>query len=359
MKITSVEVVPVVVPDAVPGWLDEAYAVIALVRTDDGLEGVGLAGTSRPLFFKTLVAGVCELADLVLGAPVHEPERLHSLIVPPDSFFGPGGVLPMAASVIDTAVWDLIARSANQPLWRLLGGMSDQIRCYDSHSLPPGGTLDELQEAAQRSLSAGHRAMKLRLGPHRDATPADIVTRVQAVRDVIGPDIDLMLDINQAWTPVHTIRVLHQLEPLELAWVEDPTRMSDVDGQAAITAATSIPICAGEYQSGLTPLLDLLKARAVDILMVDLMHVGGITPFRHIASTATLFNTPLVSHLFPEIFAHLLAAIPNGYMVEDMPWTARLFQQTPPLRDGHLHLPTTPGLSLTPNHPYLHQHRAW
>jgi L-alanine-DL-glutamate epimerase-like enolase superfamily enzyme len=359
MRIEAVEILPVVVPDALPGWLDEAYLVVAVVRVEGGLEGVGVAGSSRPLFFRTLVAGVQELADQVIGLPINEPERLHARLVPPNSFFGPGGVLPMAACAIDTAVWDLIAKAANQPLWRLLGGMSDRIRGYDSSSLVPDASLEDLRGAAKRSLAAGYRAMKMRLGPDLSASPEDVFTRVSAVREVIGPDIELMLDLNQAWSPVRTLRVLRRLEELELAWVEDPIDMGDVAGQAALTAATSVPICAGEYQSGVRPLLDLLQARAVDILMVDLMHVGGITPFRRVAAAAELFGVPVVSHLFPEVFAHLLAAVPGGYMVEDMPWSSRVFHQRPALIDGELRLGNAPGLGLDLDRSFIARHRAW
>jgi L-alanine-DL-glutamate epimerase-like enolase superfamily enzyme len=318
---------------------------------------VGLCATPRPLLFRSLVTALQELGEAAVGYDVSEPERLHAALVDPENFFGPGGVLSMAAAAIDMGVWDLIGRDAGRPLWQLLGGAASRVRTYDSGTLVPGLSLDELQTAAAGSVAAGHRAMKMRPGPDRDGPVAAVVARVAAVREAVGPDIDLMIDINQGWTPSRSIALIRALEPLGLTWVEDPTRMTDVAGLAAVAAAVTTPLCAGEYYAGPAPLLRLLQERAVDILMIDLMRVGGVTSFRHIASSAALFEVPIVSHLFPELNAHLLAAVPNGYMAEYMPWTRPLFETVPEVTDGWLNLGPEPGFGVRLDHSFVGRHR--
>ena len=134
--------------------------------------------------------------------------------------------------------------------------------------------------------------------------------------------------------------------------------MHDVDGQAAVAQALDVPICSGEYHYGIPALLRLLQAKAVDFLMVDLLRVGGVTQFRKIAGMAEAFGIPIASHLLPELFAHLIAAIPNGLIVEGMPWTQSLFTGLPELIDGNLVLSQRPGHGLSLDEEFVKKHRV-
>jgi L-alanine-DL-glutamate epimerase-like enolase superfamily enzyme len=120
----------------------------------------------------------------------------------------------------------------------------------------------------------------------------------------------------------------------------------DFPGLARVADALSTPIAAGEYHYGIIPFRHMLEARSIDIVMIDLMRVGGITQWRKVAGMAEAFNLPVVSHLVPEIHVQLVAAIPNGLTVEYMPWSLRLFEETPALEDGNLVVPNKPGLGL-------------
>jgi L-alanine-DL-glutamate epimerase-like enolase superfamily enzyme len=156
-----------------------------------------------------------------------------------------------------------------------------------------------------------------------------------------------MYDVNQTWTPSRAIRVGRALEQYQLAWIEDPTLMHDIEGQAAVAASLDTPICSGEYHYELSGLRRLLEHRAVDYLMVDLLRVGGITQFRKVASVAETFGVPVASHLIPEVFSQCIAAIPNGLITEGMPWTEPLFEGLPELVDGNLCLSERPGHGLS------------
>ncbi|HEX2889552.1 mandelate racemase/muconate lactonizing enzyme family protein [Vineibacter terrae] len=350
MKITSVEVLTAMIPRAVPRgyenrrW-EELPAVVAIVRTDTGIEGIGHTITLNHEFTRSLATMVGELGESLIGLDPRRTEQCLGKMLYPANWVGPGGMLNIAACAIDIAIWDIVGKDLGQPLWRLLGGATDRVRVYESGMLI-GVDIDTIQRGAEAALKAGYRAMKMRPGPDRHGRAADAVARVRAVRDVIGYDVDLMYDVNQTWTPSRAIQVGRALEPFELFWIEDPTLMHDVAGQAAVARALDVPVCAGEYHYDMPPLLKLLEARAVDYPMVDMMRMGGITQFRKVAAMAEAFGVPVASHLIPEVFCHCIAAIPNGLIVEGMPWTQGLFRGLPDLVDGKLVLSERPGHGL-------------
>ena len=129
-------------------------------------------------------------------------------------------------------------------------------------------------------------------------------------------------------------------------WLEDVTVADDYQGLARVTAALNTPIAGGEYLYGIRPFRQMIEARSVDIVMVDLVRAGGVTPWMKIAGMAEAFNLPIVSHVMPEILVHLVAACPNGLTVEYMPWMLELYEETPLIENGELILPDKPGLGL-------------
>jgi L-alanine-DL-glutamate epimerase-like enolase superfamily enzyme len=175
-------------------------------------------------------------------------------------------------------------------------------------------------------------------------TPSQEVERIRLVREAVGPDITLMVDINQRWSVHQAIAIGRQVEELGLAWLEDVTAHNDYPGLAQVAAALATPVCGGEILYGIEPFRQMLEHRSVDIVMIDLLRVGGIGPWMKVAGMAEAFNIPVVSHLLPEIHVHLVAAAPNATVVEYMPWTWRLFDDPPMPRDGMMTVPTTPGL---------------
>jgi L-alanine-DL-glutamate epimerase-like enolase superfamily enzyme len=346
MKISRVEVVTTLVPIVFGRHQSRMPVVLARISTDAGIDGIGHTFSANPEFQRSLSSMVRELADLMVGEDPRRIEHLAAKMLYPANWVGPGGLLNIAATAIDIALWDIIGKDSGQPLWRLLGGFSDRVRTYQS-GMALGGPPDSLQRQAAELVAQGHRAIKMRPNHERHARVGEVAARVRAVREAIGYDIDLMYDANQAWTPSRAIRVGRALEEFELFWLEDPTLMHDVEGQAAIAQALDVPICSGEYHYNMVSLLPLLKSRAVDYLMADLCRMAGVTQFRKVAAMAEAFGIPVASHLVPEIFAHCIAAVPNGLIVEWMDWTAILFDGLPALEDGALLLSERPGHGLT------------
>jgi L-alanine-DL-glutamate epimerase-like enolase superfamily enzyme len=257
---------------------------------------------------------------------------------------GPGGIFTLAVSAIDLACWDLRGKALGRSVHALLGGLRERVPTYASGALMRPHPVDYLAKAGPRLRDMGFRQMKMQCGS--EPTVAASVERVRVVREAIGPDVDLMCDINQLWSVPHAVEVGRRLEPYHLFWLEDPVAHDDYAGLAHVADALTTPVAAGEYHYGIVPFRHLLEARSVDIVMIDVLRVGGITQWMKVAGMAEAFNAPVVSHLVPEIHVHLVGAIPHGLTVEYMPWSLRLFEETPALAAGQLVVPSKPGLGL-------------
>ena len=353
MKITSFEVTILRVPedDPLANMPEEAgrtRPVVTLrLRTDTGIEGIGITFYGGRMTGSLRVA-VEELAALTIG---EDPLRIEKIVArlragTGDSC-GPGGIFTLALSAIDIALWDIKGKALDQPLWKLLGGHRDRVATYASGSLRRGLSDDQAQRAAQTLVQKGFRQMKTQMALPGNPTPAEEVRRVRAVREAIGPDIDLMCDINQRWRPDQAIAIGSRVEDAGLFWLEDVTAADDYAGLARVTAALKTPVAGGEYVWGIVPFRHMIEARSVDIVMADICRAGGVTQWMKIAGMAEAFNLPIVSHVMPEILLHLVAACPNGLTVEYMPWMLALYEETPAIEDGMLVLPDKPGLGLT------------
>jgi L-alanine-DL-glutamate epimerase-like enolase superfamily enzyme len=244
------------------------------------------------------------------------------------------------------ALWDIKGKALRQPLWKLLGGHRDRVPTYASGSLRRGLSDDQAQRAARILVQKGFREMKTQMALPGSPTPAEEVRRVRVVRDAIGPDIKLMCDINQRWRPEQAIDIGSRAEDVGLFWLEDVTTADDYQGLARVTAALKTPIAGGEYLWGIAPFRQMIEAHSVDIVMIDLVRVGGVSQWMKVAGMAEAFNLPVVSHVMPEMLVHVVAACPNGLTVEYMPWMLALYEETPKIENGELVLPERPGLGL-------------
>ena len=352
MKISSYEVAILKVPedDPLANMPEEAGrfrpVVMLRLRTDNGIEGIAVTFYGGKMTGSLKVA-VEELSELTVG---EDPLRIEKIVAKlragTGDSCGPGGIFTLALSAIDIALWDIKGKALEQPLWKLLGGHRDRVPTYASGSLRRGLTDDQAQRAAQILVQKGFREMKTQMALPGNPTPADEVRRVSVVREAIGPDIKLMCDINQRWRPEQAIDIGSRVEEVGLFWLEDVTTADDYQGLARVTAALNTPIAGGEYLYGIAPFRQMIEARSVDIVMVDIIRAGGVTQWMKIAGMAEAFNLPIVSHVMPEILVHLVAACPNGLTVEYMPWMLSLYEETPVIDNGELILPTTPGLGL-------------
>ena len=326
-----------------PAPADTREFVTLELGTDEGLVGIGLTffgGALTP----ALKAAVDGLAGLVVGDDPTQVEAITARCRQTAGGAGPGGIFTLALSALDIACWDLKGKALGRSVCALLGGLRDRVPTYASGALMRPHPIEYLAKAGPRLRDMGFRQMKMQCGS--EPTLGASIERVRVMREAIGPDVDLMCDINQLWSVNQAIEVGRRIEPYQLFWLEDPTAHDDYPGLARIADALGTPIAAGEYHYGIVPFRHLLEHRSIDIVMIDLLRAGGITQWMKIAGMAEAFNLPVVSHLIPEFHTHLIAAIPNGLTVEYMPWTLRLFEETPTLEQGQLLVPAEPGFGL-------------
>ena len=325
-----------------PGMLREFLTVQVL--TDDGIEGIGIT-TFGGKIVRVLKAALEEFGELIKGEDPLRTEFVTRKLRAASGPCGPGGVAALAISAIDIALWDIRGKAFGVPLARLLGGLRDRVPAYASGALTRTTPTDKLERAASALVEKGYRQIKTQMAV--DGLNAEQeVERIRLIRGAVGPDINLMVDINQRWSVAEAISIGCRVEDLGLGWLEDPTRCDDYQGLAKIADALTTPICAGEYLYGIEPHRQTMTHHAVDIVMIDLLRAGGVTQWMKIAGMAEAFNRPVASHLLPEIHVHLIAAVPNGLVVEYMPWTWRLFDNPPMPEKGEMTVPAGPGLGL-------------
>src|SRR5215469_12746220 len=330
MKITTVRSQALNVPEDEPlaGAVEKEGGtrpiVILTLGTDNGIEGIGVSFYGGALT-KTLKSAIDQLCELCVGEDPHRVEAIIKKLRDAAGGSGPGGMFTLALAAIDMALWDIRGKALEQPLWRLLGGARNHIATYASGALRRGLPLDTVVKAAAILKDKGFREMQTQLALPGVTSPAVEVERMVKIREAIGPDIALMCDINQRWRPEQAIDIGRRVEDagVGLFWLEDVTTHDDYAGLARVADALSTPVAGGEYLWGIVPFRHMLEARSVDIVMIDQVRSGGITPWLKIAGMAEAFDLPVVSHGVPEIHVHLVGAVPNGLTVEYMP---RLFR---------------------------------
>jgi L-alanine-DL-glutamate epimerase-like enolase superfamily enzyme len=353
MKISTFRSQILHIPEDEPLAAPEAKAegarpiVILTLGTDDGIEGIGVTFYGGALT-ATLKSAVDEMSALCVGEDPHRVETIVQKLRNAAGGSGPGGMFTLALAAIDMAIWDIRGKALELPVWKLLGGARDRIPAYASGALRRTLPLDRVVKAAATLAEKGWRQMKTQLALPGQTSPAIEVDRMVKIREAIGPDIDLMCDINQRWRPEQAIDIGKRVEDagVGLFWLEDVTTHDDYAGIARVNAALSTPICGGELVYGIVPFRHMIEARSVDYVMIDLVRAGGVTQWLKIAGMAEAFNLPVVSHVIPEFHTQLVAAVPNGLTVEYMPWMLKLFEETPAVENGELVLWNKPGFGL-------------
>jgi L-alanine-DL-glutamate epimerase-like enolase superfamily enzyme len=312
--------------------------IVLRLQTDSGLEGISYITRlhdAAPAALKILQIFV----ERIVGMDPLAPEAIT------DRLLLRGRPLPWfearAASAIDVALWDIRGKAAEQPVYKLMGGYRNRVPCYASWRIEPGADLDGLARSAERHVQNGFRAMKCHLGR---ATLAEACEHMRVLREAVGPDVDLMVDVNQQWTVKQAIASTRALAEYRPYWLEDATSNADFAGLRQVSEAIDIPTCAGETYFTTAPFRSLIESRSVDIVMVD--QDLGLSGALKVAHMAEVYGLSVVPHLATELLAHLIAGVPNGLTVEYYPWAVPLFQEVPPVENGELVLSDKPGLGL-------------
>jgi L-rhamnonate dehydratase len=332
--------------------------LVVEVFTNDGLVGLGNAALA-PQVTKQVIDFYLE--PLLIGQDPWDIERLWQHMYRKTMAFGRKGIGMVAISAVDIALWDILGKSAKQPVYRLLGGRTKtRIPVYASRLYSV--ELSELAREAKSYKDEGYQAMKLRFG-WGPADGARGIERnlelVRTVRDSVGDGIDIMADAYMGWTLDYAKRMLPLLEPFRLRWLEEPVIPDDVHGYVELKSYGRIPIAGGEHEFTLYGFRDLLQARALDYIQFDTNRVGGITQARKIAAMAEAYSVPVIPHAGQMHNYHVVMASLNSPMAEYFPvvdvevgnelfWY--IFRGEPKAEGGNIDLDdNVPGLGLSIN----------
>ncbi|MDR6288437.1 L-alanine-DL-glutamate epimerase-like enolase superfamily enzyme [Inquilinus ginsengisoli] len=328
---------------------------VVKIETDVGVTGYGV-GRPRP-GERELRASF--LATLVGRDPTMTEAIWASLWSPKLS--GRRGYETRALSSIDLALWDIKAKLANMPLYKLLGGYRTRIPFYIAGGYySEGKGFKELQQEVESYVALGAKAVKMKIG----AVPIkEDIARIKAVREAIGPDVKLLMDANCAYRYYDAIQLAQRAEEYEPFWFEEPVQPDDYDGFRKIAAATSIPIATGENEYTKHGFRDLIATQAVAILNPDARYMGGVTEFMKVAAMAQAHGLDICPHGDQQAHLHLLAAIPNARLLEFYPkkvnaMAGEVYLHPPALNDdGTVTVSDLPGIGLDPNEEALAPHR--
>lgn len=353
-RVTSISVSVVRIPlDRVTSFATRTVTAreycLVKVRSADGLEGLGFcyAGTAAG---STVSLAIEELlAPLLLGQDSHRVEGLWEAMYREAILHARTGSVMRAISILDIALWDLNARAAALPLYRYLGcWTTEKVPAYASGGYYlDGKTPQHLGEEVAAHVKNGFRAVKIKAGR---LTPALEEERVRAAREAIGPDILLMLDVNNAWSDLPTaLAYCKRFEKYDPYWVEEPFSPDDIENHSKLAARIPFTVATGEIEAGRWRFKEILDKRAAEVLQTDAAVCGGISEWRRIASTAASYGVTMAPHWFHDLHVHLVASAPNARWVEFFPDDQVLnFRRlvTPQLevKNGELLLPQTPGL---------------
>ncbi len=354
MKVTAVKTF-LVHPGLAKNWL------FVKVETDAGLHGWGEAYTQNDRD-RALEIHVQELGRYLVG---RSPFNIkHFTFGAYTDFAGKRGAMDLycAISALEHALWDIAGKAAGQPVYNLLGGACrDRIRVY-ANGWGSGGTLDQLAEQAVKVVKSGFSAMKFDPFPGPWRTSIDrkaeqtAVDRVRAVREAVGPDVEILVEVHRRLSPLHAVRVARMMEPYNPFWYEEPVSARDLDGLTAARRDIRLPVVTGEELYTKAEFKEVFERRAADILNPDVCNCGGILELREIAAMAEAYHVAISPHNYNSTTVglaatlHATAGMPNFLITEYFVNFTALGDElsVEPIRveNGTIPLPTKPGLGI-------------
>jgi L-alanine-DL-glutamate epimerase-like enolase superfamily enzyme len=362
MKITELEVHILRAPDTGrPHWVSHfivprANEILVRMKTDEGVEGFGIATSYTPIeaavhCFKT------GIGEKIIGADPLAPEKLFQQLfsltysrIAHEKGWGKEALMRISAAV-DICCWDIIGKTANLPLYKIFGGFRDEVPCYVTCAYyRDGKDLLELKDEIQMLKEQGHRGFKAKAG---GVALKEDIERLEVVRETIGWEHDLMVDVNRGWDLQTAIEGARLIEPLKPRWLEEPVRWADDRRELQILSSkTAIPLSAGESELTSWGCRSLVDEKSIDILQFDCTMTGGFTEGRKLTALCELNHVQVAPHHDCFIHAHIVASSPAGCIVESFtdperdPLQAELYENPPSISEGWLTLNKEPGLGL-------------
>ncbi len=316
--------------------------VLIDLLTEEGITGRSYLEPYVVKSMRYLVPALDDLGAMLKGRPV-APIELFEAARTSLHFVGYEGLSLIAASGLDMAAWDALAKAAGQPLCVLLGGSVGPVRAYNSNGLWLQHPKAVAEEALALRDEGGFTGLKLRLGRAR---MADDLATLDAVRKAIGDEIHLMVDFNQGLNLAEALQRCHAIDDHGLAWIEEPIVYDNLDGYARLAADLKTPLQIGENFYGPRELYKALQHKACDLVMPDFMRIGGVTGWMRAAAIAGAAGIPMSTHLYPEVAAQAMRVTETAHWLEWQDWADPILQRPYEIKDGLLRIPDVPGVGL-------------
>jgi L-alanine-DL-glutamate epimerase-like enolase superfamily enzyme len=348
LTITGIRTTMLHVPWPQTPWLKghalgEARDILVLDgETRGGIAGMGYLFLFRP-GMRTIAACLEEtIIPRVIGKDASAVEAIWQDLWDATVTYGRGGIAVMAMAALDIALWDILGKRAKLPLHRLWGHYRAQLPAYGSGCFRGSGG-DGMIAKALHYKERGYKAIKMQV-----AHTADLATdlaNVKRMREAVGPEIDIMIDVNMGWTADVAILMGRKFQDYDVYWLEEPVVPDDFAGYLRIAEALDLRVVGGETHFTRFDLKPFFENPRLPILQPDPMR-GGLTELRKIATVADTWGMTLAPHLFPELNVQLLASIPNGLWIEDMGLADDLWVDPVPVVNGFITAPERPGHGL-------------
>ncbi len=310
--------------------------------TEEGIVGRSYLEPYTVKTMRYLVLALQDFGEMLKGRRV-APAELYETARKSLHFVGYEGQSMIAVSGLDMAAWDALARARGVPLCVLLGGTVGPVKAYNSNGLWLQPPEQLTSDAIELRDEGGFGALKIRLGRDR---PRDDIAAIEAVRGAVGDGVELMADFNQGLNLAEALQRCHMLDDQGLAWIEEPIVYDNLDGYAQLTAEIDTPIQIGENFYGPRALHTALQKGACNLVMPDFMRIGGVTGWLRSTAIAGAWGTPMSTHLYPEVAAHVMRVTETAHWLEWQDWADPILQKPYEIRDGLLHIPDVPGIGL-------------
>lgn len=363
IKITKVETVLLKVPLAQrtitdsQSTVDNVEFLQVLVHTNTGIVGYGMNWSyTTGLRAAQVMVDENYIPALIGANPLFRKEIIKKMFFS-NHFVGRVGAARVGIAAVEFALWDIACKLSNMPLWKYLGACRDTVKAYSTDGGWLTWSVDDLVNDAVRLVGRGFDAVKIKLGR---PDPREDYQRIAAVRRAVGPNINIMTDVNCAWT-LPTARYWgEKLADFDIYWLEEPMLPEDIQSHARLAAAIRVPVAVGETIYTKYTFRDYIQAGACGIVQADATKLLGIGEWLEVAALANAYNLPVVPHtnVQQKLHVQLAAATPHAIMVENCYESINEIWEEPIyVKNGYYNLPELPGVGLQLRDAIIQKHR--
>jgi len=317
--------------------------ILVSVETDQGLTGHGYTYTDGYGGHATKALLDTDILELVRGRDPRDVKAIIASVRWEIRHAGFGGITSLAVAALDLALWDIFSQSVGLPLTRLLGAFTDRIPMYASIAGWSGLPIQEQVARAQELVGKGISGIKVQIA--RAPLEMDVL-RLKSLREALGPGPKLFVDANTVMSVPQAIALGRRIQEFDIFWMEEPIAVRDLEGHRTIATQVGIPLATGEQLFSPRDCEEYIKRRLVSYMQADVLRVGGICEWLHIAALADGFNLKMSPHFVMEVHTQLLCTIPNPQFVEYIPWLQAYFREPIGVENGYAVARQAPGLGL-------------